>query len=380
MRKLLFHLVLAGLVVAVLELGAFAALVLLRAKGYVYKPPRHTQPLDYATRMRIGHPLLGWPLTEGRDAPGGEYRDRTGARRLPAFPDPDAVPSCVSMYGDSFVESVELDHEHAAANLLARAIGCRVANFGQAGYGSDQAFMRYRLNVSDQADIVILGHMLENIRRNINRNRDLITGGLDYNLKPRFVFDGNGELAIVAMPELSADEYERNVGLRTPLLPLDHENFQPGGALVGPMVQFPYLISLARNLGKHGLRARIRGYHDKFAEFYEPGHPTQALELTVAIMKAFRAETARRSQKSLILLMPTLQTMTYHAETGIWVHQSLREQLDREQIPYLDFAPYLASHRDRDFSAYFTPGGHYNERGDALLARMMADGLSRASR
>jgi hypothetical protein len=224
-KKLLFHLVLAGLVVAVLELGAFAALVLLRAKGYVYKPPRPTQPLDYTTRMRIGHPLLGWPLTEGRDAPGGAYRDRTGARRSPAFPDPDAVPSCVSLYGDSFVESVELDHEHAAANLLARSIGCRVANFGQAGYGSDQAFMRYRLNGADQAGTVVLGHMVENIRRNINRNRDLITGGLDYNLKPRFVFDGNGELAVVPVPRLTAEEYERNVGLRTPLLPLDHESF-----------------------------------------------------------------------------------------------------------------------------------------------------------
>jgi hypothetical protein len=380
LKRLAFTLVLGALVVAIVESGAFAALAILRARGYVYQPPRPTQPLDYATRMRIGDPVLGWPLKEGRDAPGGEHRDRSGARWLPAFPDPDAAPSCVSLYGDSFVESIEQDHEHAAANLLARAIGCRVANFAQAGYGTDQSFLRYQRNPADKADIVVLGHMLENIQRNINRNRDLITGGLDYNLKPRFTLDAGGKLAFVPMPTLTGEEYERTVGLRAPLLALEQENFQPGGELVGPMMGFPYSLALVRNLGKHGIRARLRGYHAKFVEFYEPGHPTQALELTLAIMRAFRAEAGQRSQQSLVLLLPTLDALTYHAKTGAWVHQSLLERLERERIPFIDFGPYLASRRDRDLAAYFAPSGHYNERGDALLARMMAEQLARRPR
>lgn len=379
MKRLFFFLALLFAVTAILECGAFGALAILRAKHYLYELPRNTQPLDYATRMRIADPVLGWPLKEGRDAPGGEHRDRSGARRLPAFPDPDAAPSCVSLYGDSFVESVEQDHEHAAANLLATAIGCRVANFAQAGYGSDQSFLRYRLNSSDTARTVVLGHMLENIQRNINRNRDLLTAGRDYTLKPRFILDRDGKLELVPMPKLTEDEYQRTVGLRTPLLVLEHESFQPGGELVGPMAQFPYLRSLIQNLGNYGIRARIRGHHDKITQLYEPGHPTHALELTLAIMRAFRVETAQRSQKGMVLLLPTLETLTYHAKTGVWIHQALRERLDRESIPYMDFGPYLVSRRDRDFGAYFAPSGHYNERGDALLSSMMAEKLVQRS-
>lgn len=375
MKKLFFHSVLLLIIAAVVEGGALGILAVLRAKNYLYEVPRKTQDLDYATRLRIRDPVLGWPLKEGRDAPGGTYRDLTGARRLPAFPDP-ASPSCVSLYGDSFVESVELDHEHAAANLLAEAIACRVANFGQAGYGTDQALLRYRLNSQDEAGTVVLGHMLENILRNLNRNRDLLTGGRDYHLKPRFILDSGGKLELIPLPHLTEAEYDQSIGQRTPLLRLEHENFQPGGGLVGPMPGFPYLFSLIRNLDNYGLHARIRGYPSKYAEFYRPDHPTQALELTVGIIKAFRDESARRNQEGVVLLMPTLQDLSYHDKTGVWVHRALTDRLDREGIPYMDYGPYLVAHHDRDFAEYYTASGHYNQRGDALLARMMAERLA----
>jgi hypothetical protein len=44
--------------------------------------------------------VLGTPLKDGRDTLGGHYRDLSGARRLPAFPDPERSPTCVSLYGD----------------------------------------------------------------------------------------------------------------------------------------------------------------------------------------------------------------------------------------------------------------------------------------
>jgi hypothetical protein len=379
-KSWIFRLVLFLVVALTVELGAFGALAILRMRHYLYEVPRPAGNLDYAARSKASDPVLGWPLRVGRDVPGGAYRDKTGARRLPAFPDPDANSSCVSLYGDSFVESVEMDHEHAAANLLASAIGCRVANFGQAAYGSDQAFLRYRLNPADQAGTVILGHMLENIRRNVNRNRDLLTRGRDYNLKPRFVLGSNGELVFVPLPKLTEEEYDRTIGLRPPLLRLEHESFQPGGGLVGPLARFPYLLSLFRNLEDYSLRARFRGNIPRYAEFYQPDHPTQALALTLEILKAFRAETALRAQRGVVLLLPTLESLTYRERAGAWIHQPLLERLDREGLAYMDFGPYVLAHRDRDLAAYFSPTGHYSELGDALLARMMADELTRKPR
>lgn len=379
-RNVAFRLVIVLVVVAAVEAGSFAALAYLSSRQYVYKVPRVTHELSYDTRLRIGDPFLGWPLKEGRDAPGGAYRDREGARRVPAFPNPGSGPACVSMYGDSFVESYEVDAEHAAANLLARALDCRVANFGQGGYGTDQAYLRYLRNVDDRAGVVILGHMLENIRRNLGRNRDLVSGGRDYNLKPRFILGSGNALVLVPMPVLTEEEYERTIGQRLPLLPLVHESFQPGGELVGPMPAFPFSVSLMRNIGNYGIRARIRGHYSAAAQFYEPDHPTGALQLTFAILQAFHRDAKLRGQDGRVLLLPAREDLTYHQRTGVWVHRALLELLDRERIPYMDFAPYLSSQRDLDLEAYFTRAGHYNDRGDALLAQFLARELRRRGR
>lgn len=380
MRNVGFHFLLALIVVAAVEATSFAALAYLSSKQYVFQVPRVTHDLSYETRLRIGDPFLGWPLKEGRDAPGGGYRDSEGARRVPAFPNPGSSPACVSMYGDSFVESYEVDADHAAANHLARALDCRVANFGQGGYGTDQAYLRYQRNVHDRAGIVIMGHTLENIRRNLGRNRDLLSGGRDYNLKPRFILDSGNRLVLVPMPVLTEQEYERTIGQRLPLLPLAHESFQPGGDLMGPMPGFPFSLSLIRNIGNYGIRARIRGHHSSAAQLYEPDHPTRALQLTLAILQAFYRDAERRGQDGRVLLLPTREDLTYHQKTGVWVHRALLELLDRERIPYMDYAPYLSSERDLELDAYFTPGGHYNERGDALLAEFIARDLRTSRR
>jgi hypothetical protein len=372
MKRLLFTLVPALLVAVAFEGGAFGALEVLRAKHYVYEVPRDTQPLDYATRMHVGDPVLGWPLKQGRDAPGGAYRDESGARWLPAFPDP-ATPACASLYGDSFLESIEQDEQHAAANLLARALGCRVTNFGQAGYGTDQSLMRYQRNAADKASTVVLGRMLENMRRNINRNRDALSGGRDYNREPRFILGPDGSLVFVPMPALNEEECRRSVGLAQPLLRLEYEKFQAGGELLGPMAGSTFTLALAKNLGNYGLRARIRGYHSNFAVLYEPGHPTRALELTFAILKAFHAEAARRTQRGVVLLLPTLDVLTYHVKTSIWVNQPLLDLLQREAIPCMDFGPYFASRRNRDAAAYVAASGHYIAAAYEMLASMMAE-------
>jgi hypothetical protein len=374
-KKLLFSSVLLFIILVISECFAFGAILILRSRHYLYEVPRKTQTLDYASYKRTQNPVLGWPLKEGRDAPGGARRDTSGARRSPAFPQPDQ-PSCVSLYGDSFVEGVDVDDEHTWGNQLARMLDCRVANFGQAAYGTDQAFLRYQLNSRDTSKLVILGHMLENIRRNVNRNRDLVTGGRDYNVKPRFILDSHSALVLVPMPELTEDEYDRSVGLRSPLLEIPNENFQPGGELVAPIPRFPYLVSLIRSLGDYGVRARIHRNRPWYTELYEPKHPTKALEITTAIMRAFRDETVKRGAQGVILFLPPPEAVAYFQQTGIWLHSSLVEQLDHEHIPYLDFGPYLLSHLDAaPAAAYFAPSGHYNARGEALLAGMVASAL-----
>ena len=123
-----------------------------------YKRDREEQINYYAGYLTIRNPVTGWPLSPGMEHEEMlemaesmgvvlEY-DAYGARTSPAFPDP-AVPSCVSLYGDSFTWSSEVEHEEAWGNLLATQLDCRVHNFGVGGYGSDQAYLRYITNALD---------------------------------------------------------------------------------------------------------------------------------------------------------------------------------------------------------------------------------------
>ena len=82
--------------------------------------------------------------------------DETGSRIIPAYPDPNRFPACVSLYGDSVTWAAEVDNEHAWSNVLSLLLGCRVANYGGGGYGADQAYLRFKLNSRDKSKVVII--------------------------------------------------------------------------------------------------------------------------------------------------------------------------------------------------------------------------------
>ncbi len=174
------------------------------------------------------------------------------------------------------------------------------------------------------------------------------------------------------MLELNEEEYERAVGLRSPLLPIEHETFQPGGPLVARSNSFPFLLSLVRATSDYRVRARVRGNRPWYAELYEPGNVTQGHELMVALAGAFMDQTHRRGQKGLLLFLPPEWVLRYHSESGYWIHQPLLNALDEADIPYLDFGPFLESHSvDPVNEPFIEHGGHYGQEGDRLLAKMI---------
>ena len=145
-----------GLCVLILWSGAEIGLGLLPSMlnpgtiiNLFYTPPK-TTPEEYEHYLSVRDGVLGWPspLTTI------ENLDSSGARVSPAFPAPGS--ECVSLYGDSFTFGSEVNDEQAWGNVLARNLGCRVANFGVGGYGTDQAVMRFTENTKDSSSIAVL--------------------------------------------------------------------------------------------------------------------------------------------------------------------------------------------------------------------------------
>jgi hypothetical protein len=267
-----------------------------------------------------------------------------------------------------------VDVEHGWGNALARRIGARVGIYGVPGYGTDQAYLRY-LQTPDTAKAVVLTHLSEDIVRNLTRNWDLFTGMGYYALKPRFVLDAAGKLAEVPLPQLSETEYRRAAGIDRPLLPMAQENFQPGGPAGVTALQFPFSLSVIRNLGSYQMRSLFER-RPNYAEFYDKGHPLQGVPITAAILSAFQAEARKRGQRPLVVLLATRHDLAYFRKSGKWIYATLAEALRDAGVDFLDFGPVLAHHAgERDINAFFKPLGHYNEEVSELLARTVQAAL-----
>ena len=352
------------------EVSSYILDVFLARRGVLYRPPRTASYTEYLSKR---DPELGWPAPSsfGRDG----QRDRSGSRVTPSFPDPDDL-SCVSVYGDSFTWSADLDHEHAWPNLLSRLLGCRVANFGVGGYGSDQAYLRFRSNPGDSAPVVMLNHLSENILRNVNQFRGLLypSDSTDFSFKPRFVLGERGELRLVPLPTFKASEVDGVID--RPERYLEHEFFEPGGASGLQRLSFPFSLAALRSFRHFHVQARLRGL-PWYADFYAEAHPSRALQITERILASFCEEARRRRQTPIVTVIPTGLDLIYFRAKKEWVYRPLLEHLHGTGCVALDLGPrLLARIGDRDPCSLFAVcSGHYNEEGYALLAAVVKEFL-----
>jgi hypothetical protein len=169
-------------------------------------------------------------------------RDRTGAKANPDFP--DIGHACISVYGDSFVWGVEVPLADGWVEQLARQLGCRVANYGVSGYGTDQAYIRFIRKIADEAPLVLHGIYTEEVMRNVNQYRGFIGYGLSPQLlKGRFILDHAGRLEWIHRPQVDADSF---VTLhREPTKVVPHDYLLPDTRNGPVTLSFPYTLTLA---------------------------------------------------------------------------------------------------------------------------------------
>ena len=334
-RAPLWHYLLLGIgAIGLVELLMFGAGTFLSTFGVLYKP----QGTDgYQTYLTERDPVLGWP---GPSTFGNGEWDASGSRVVPAFPGPDRAPTCVSLFGDSFTEGVEVDPAEAYGNVLSELLGCRVGNYGVGGYGSDQAYLRYRDRISDGSSIVVLGHLSENIVRNVNQFRGFVSGAR-YTLKPRFVTGSAERLQLVPLPELTVAEFRSLDRRSDELVPYDF--FRPGGGAGTRVLRFPYTMSVLAVFFDPRLRQRLRGM-PAWPEYYQPEHPSGALRVTAEILQAFHRDALTRGQQPIVLLLPTLADFRALARTGSLPYAPLELELHRAGIATPGVAQRLLVH------------------------------------
>lgn len=348
------------------------------AIGYLRKRPAtstlfYTAPTvgldEYQKYLGERDPVLGWPT---RPRIGTSMYDEEGARPSPAFP--SFGPACVSLYGDSFTYANDVSNAEAWGNLLASRLGCRVANFGVGGYGTDQAYLRFENNRQDNAPITLLGILPHDLRRNLAQNVYFIFGTYPLGFKPRFVLK-HRRLTLVPLPSIPA--HSLDAYLLHPEKFLPYESFLPNTRLGPAQVSFPFTLSLLRAAFHPPVINKLRG-RPGWMTYVEPNDPSGGLALGNAILEAFDKECGMRRKLCAVIFFPTPSEVSYYREHKRSALENLIEKTQTLGMPYLSLVAEMTPRlRGARFCELLISAencaGHYNPDGNRMIADIVYD-------
>ncbi len=223
----------------------------------------------------------------------------------------------VHMFGDSFIsfnpyKLVEYQNEFISPeNLISRKTGCKIYNYGVDGYGSDQAFLKFKDQIKKNNilpnDVVILSHLTENILRNSTRNLRLLypdSSAASTSLKPKLILK-NGELSVISIPEsLSKREVAEinQKGVTTKTKKEENSLFISNAVKGSPSeVKFPYTLNLVKAFFSWHLVPRFHG-EEKWYPFYRESSIHYIV--TKKILKEFHTTSIKNGYRSITLDLP----------------------------------------------------------------------------
>ena len=353
-------------IAAMVEVAAFFYTTYLAKRyGILFYLPQITE--DYVTYAARVNPRLGWPSLQALAQEREDLQKTASAGGSTAKGDGEFP---ISAYGDSFTAGYGVDPEDTWSNALGSMLGCHLANYGVPGYGTDQAYLRFHDNPQDEAKIVFLGVLSENIQRNVNQLRNFLIPSNQCQTKPRFVLDHQGHLRLVPLPHLTRENYEDFI--KNPGHYLKDDYFRPGGPSGAQKLGFPYTWSIIK-AHKFFYDRYVLGYKS-YLQFYQPDHLSRAFPLTVAIIRQFVSEARARGKHPIVLVFPTDED--FRVYRNHFVYEPLILALQKENIEYIDLGQEILKRLgDRNYLDLFLGGKyhHFNETGNKLVAQIIFD-------
>jgi hypothetical protein len=377
-RLAAFWAILVVFALLALEGGSAVAVQLLLmspAQSLLWKPDLDVARASWNNNAAKADDEIGWPSP---DAATSRTRDPSGAKLNTDFP--DTREACLSAYGDSFIWGDEVPLADGWIEQLSRRIGCRVANYGVSGYGTDQAYLRFRRTAHDKAPVVILGIFPDDIVRNVNQYRAFMGFEMEpFLVKGRFVLDGAGNLQWISRPRLDAKSYVDLHQAARAFLP--HEYLLPD-TRDGPVtVRFPYTLALMRFAMAQRFWNRLQGL-PPWIDFYSPEHASGAVPVTIAIARAFVQEAERRGARVFVVMMPGAGSFRSRERLGAPDYSPFVAAMAAKGLSVFDPLPPLAAALGGQspcklYAQEAACKGHFGVAGGSLLAEVVAAELRR---
>lgn len=150
--------------------------------------------------------------------------------------------------------------------------------------------------------------------------------------------------------------------------------FIPNGPSGIQELSFPYTWTFLKCFRNFHFRAKLN-HISWYAEFYDADHPSQALNVTIGILKQFNAEALARGKTPIITVIPDSPDLIFFRKNGRWPYQSLIDGLKNQNIEVFNFGEGIMRHLGAGDVQMLFNAGHYNEKGNRILASIVFEYL-----
>ncbi|MBA2447203.1 MAG: hypothetical protein H0V51_04170 [Chloroflexi bacterium] len=325
---------------------------------------------------------LGWRLTSGRvGGAGGMFRTNLAGLRADREYTIDPAPGVRRLValGDSFTQCDEIELEDCWTSGLEQAWpGTEVLNFGVPGYGPDQVWLRYQRDGRQYRPCaVLIGYMVENVNRVVNRFRPFYTPQTSLVLsKPRFILEGDG-LRLLPNPAATLEQLEDPRWTESAFGPDDHWYF-PGMFVANPL-DVSHVVRVARTAA-YNRHVRDRGIGSNpnvtsdakaLGAAYRPDR--EAYQITGRLLVQFARQARQDGATPVVIVFGRKAEVVGLRDGEAKAYAPLLDWLEREGVPTVDVTDRLAREALRiDVNSLFGGGGHYNEAGNAIVTATLS--------
>lgn len=383
-KKIAFILVLLGLLYLCLEVFSFAVIRMsatrlsepIRSKKEIYRE----QTERIKAFLEPGHremfdPVLGWKYRP-EFSQGGDIINSQGLRSKREYTDKaQSRVIRVAAFGDSFTYCNEVDNDSSWPMQIERQFtDIEVLNYGVGGYGTDQAYLRYKQEgLQLNPDVVLIGFAPTDLRRTVNVYRRFYSALEIPLFKPRFILDPDGNLKLVPNPLSGTADYEqiiknpsvvRKYGL--------HDQWYEPVIYNNPLYDISLTVRLlsvawvrVENKYWDPDRTHIGGVFNENCE---------AFKLQMALFKKFYQQVRDAGKVPIIVMFPGKFSIIDASRGERKMYDPLVDAVEAAGLAYIDLYDAFAEQDIRDsLESWFMGGGHYSPEGNRIIAEYLGE-------
>lgn len=317
---------------------------------------------------------LGWcprPSTEEGEARFDQRGARIGTAPVPVARTP-GVRRVVAV-GCSFTLGAKVaGPESWVARVDEARADVEVVNLAFGGFGLDQALLRWRRDGErERPDEVWLGVLPSAAPRNVTTYVPAMRHWSGFvGVKPRFVLDERGELALVRSPARSLAELVALVRSQSDFVAAvgahDHWVRRAPAAYAPRGSHWTHAFATTRL----ALTMKERGGRESSAYLLDARSEVRRIES--AIVRELRREVEARGAHLRVFVLPDRLDLTDRAERGHGYWSDLVGELVRDGVDVYDASDALAAVGADTDLRYWVEDGHYSAEGNRVVAEAIA--------